>query len=203
MGPRIQPVSIDHSDFFSRQNLVRACWIGTLTWLILVPGLIPVRRYIATQKAPTPQAIFILGGDWKREEMAAKLAKYYPNLHIWVSTGEIPETTQKIFREAGIQENRLHLDFQASDTVTNFTTLVPIFKAQNINHVYLMTSDFHMPRAEAIATLILGSKGITFTPVTAPSDRPKEQKRRIWRDIGRSVLWIYTGWSGETLIQPK
>lgn len=182
--------------YLSRKSLRRFLGLG-IAGIILFPlGQIPIRRMIATRQAPAPEAILILGGDPKREEEAAKLAQYYPKLDIWLSSGQEPEIVQALFRTKGISAQRLHLDYRASDTVTNFTTLVSKLKENDIQHVYLMTSDFHMPRAKAIALIVLGSRGIYFTPIVVPSTRPKESGERIFRDICRSLLWIYTGWTG-------
>ncbi|HEY9706719.1 MAG TPA: YdcF family protein, partial [Oculatellaceae cyanobacterium] len=101
-----------------------------------------------------------------------------------------------IFRAAGISDARVHLDYRALDTVTNFTTLVADFNSRNIQHLYLITSDFHMPRAKAIATIVLGSQGIAFTPVSIPSNEPAESKLRILRDTGRALLWMIVGRTG-------
>jgi uncharacterized SAM-binding protein YcdF (DUF218 family) len=157
---------------------------------------LPLRLAFAAQRAPSPQAILILGGDPKREETAAKLAKYYANLKIWISSGPDADKSREIFRASGIAPHLLHIDNRASDTVTNFTTVVGDLKAQNIQHVYLITSDFHMERAKAIATLVLGSRGIAFSPLSVASDRPQESSKRILRDVGRSLVWMYTGWAG-------
>jgi uncharacterized SAM-binding protein YcdF (DUF218 family) len=179
-------------------RILRKNWWVILIGVALLPiASLPLRLAFAAQRAPSPQAILILGGDPKREEEAAELAKYYANLKIWVSSGPDAAKSREIFRSAGIAPHRLYIDNRATDTVTNFTTIVGDLKALNIHHVYLITSDFHMDRAKAIAILVLGSQGITFTPVTTPSNRSKEQRRRIWRDVGRSLIWIYTGWSGE------
>ncbi len=56
-----------------------------------------------------------------------------------------------------------------------------------------------MPRAEAIATIILGSQGITFTPVSAPSINPPEPRTHILRDFIRSLVWLFTGYTGAEL----
>ena len=50
-----------------------------------------------------------------------------------------------------------------------------------------------MPRAKAIAYLILGSQSIVFTPISIPSNHPPESPNRILRDIIRSLLWVFTG----------
>lgn len=172
-------------------------WIAILaTSLLIFLGIIPVRLAIAAYRTPQPQAILVLGGGTDREKFATQIAVVEPALEIWVSSGLLPQQAYKIFRAAGIADQRVHLDYQATDTVTNFTTLVPVFKQKRIHHLYLVTSDFHMPRARTIATLILGSQGITFTPVPVLSERPQEPLRLTVRDVGRSFLWIVTGRTG-------
>ncbi|WP_225931432.1 YdcF family protein [Leptolyngbya sp. 7M] len=162
-------------------------------------GMIPARLAIAYFHSPHPEAILVLGGNPDREAAAAQLANQYPELDIWVSSGELPQNARAIFATAGISMQRLHLDYRATDTVTNFTTLVPKLKQNQIQHIFLVTSDFHMPRAQAIATVVLGSQGIAFTSVPVPSDNPPEAKLRIARDVGRSVLWLATGRTGATI----
>jgi uncharacterized SAM-binding protein YcdF (DUF218 family) len=85
------------------------------------------------------------------------------------------------------------------DTVTNFTSLVKEFKQRHIHHVYLITSDFHMPRSKAIANFVFGSRGIAFTPVPIPEQKFRESRLRIIRDSGRAILWIVTGHTGASL----
>lgn len=169
---------------------------GIVGFLIFTLSVIPVRFTVALWRAPYPQAIFTLGGDSNREMYTAKFAKYYPDLEIWVSTGIAANQAQKIFQAAGILNHRVYLDYRAVDTVTNFTTLVEDFKKRNIHHLFLITSDFHMPRAKAIATIVFGSQGIVFTPISIPSNEPKESKLRILRDSCRSLVWIITGRTG-------
>lgn len=161
--------------------------------LIILISIIPVQLAIASHIAPRPQLIFILGGGIDREELAAQIAQYYPNLDIWISSGVEKQESQRAFQKASIPESRIHRDYSATDTVTNFTTLVDKFQNSNIHHIFLITSDFHMPRARAIAVLVLGSRGITFTPLTVPSNKPKESSVRIIRDSIRSLLWIFSG----------
>lgn len=175
-------------------------WIFFLTGLIIILlSIIPVRLAIAYYQAPQPQAILTLGAWIDREQAAAEIASLYPSLEVWVSSGTPPELVKPIFKAAGVSERRLHLDYHAIDTVTNFTTIIPEFQRKSIHHIYLITSDFHMPRAKAIATLILGSQGIAFTPLSVPSNRTQESLLHIIRDIARSLLWIVTGYTGTSL----
>jgi uncharacterized SAM-binding protein YcdF (DUF218 family) len=166
---------------------------------ILLISIIPIRLAIAHYQAPDPQAILTLGGGSDREEFTSQFAQAFPTLDIWVSSGSSPFGVREIFRAAGIPDSRVHLDYRAVDTVTNFTSLVRDFKQRRIQHLYLITSDFHMPRAKAIATLVLGSQGITFTPISIPSNEPNESVFHILRDSGRSLLWIFTGRTGASL----
>ncbi len=179
---------------------IRRYWLlGIIALLTVWLSVIPIRIAIATHQAPIPQAMFILGGDPKREIAAAQIAAYYPDIKIWISSGELPTQTQAMFQTVGVTADRLNLDYKASDTVTNFTTLVSDLKTQGIQHVYLITSDFHMPRAKSIGTIVFGSQGIVFTPIAISSNRPAEPTYKMVRDISRSLLWLATGRTGTRL----
>ena len=148
-----------------------------------------------------PQAALVLGGSVEREQFAAQFAQKHPDLQIWVSSGSNPEYADWVFAQAGISPERVHLDYQAVDTVTNFTTLVDAFKAQGITSVYLITSDYHMRRAQVIGQIIFGSRGIDFKPIAVPSQREPEPIEKVIRDAGRAVLWVTTGSTGADLMQ--
>ena len=154
---------------------------------------------IATHQYPQPQSILVLGGGNTREPVAAQLASQHPNLDIWVSSGLMPPQANEIFLTQNVSLTRVNLDYRATDTVTNFTTLVNKLQANDIRHIYLVTSDFHMQRSKAIAFWVLGSRGIAYTPVTVPSNQAPEPHHKIWRDTGRSLLWILTGRTGSSL----
>lgn len=146
-----------------------------------------------------PEALFVLGGHEERECFAARLAQKYPHLPIWVSSGSPEDYAQRIFTKAGIKGDRLHLDYQASDTVTNFTSLVDKLKAQGIDSVYLITSENHMPRARLIGEIVFGSRGIVLKPVSVPSNSPPESMKKSLRDGARAILWLTTGHTGATI----
>ena len=155
----------------------------------------------ARQIDSTPEALLVLGGHEERERFAAELARQHPQLPIWISSGSPQEYAQKIFAKAGVNRDRLHFDYRASDTVTNFTTLVDELNAQGIDSVYLITSENHMKRAQIIGEIVLGSRGIEFEPVAVPSSNPPEPVEKCWRDGARSILWLFTGQTGEVLVQ--
>ncbi|MBE9213416.1 YdcF family protein [Plectonema cf. radiosum LEGE 06105] len=173
--------------------------IALFTFLLILLATIPIKLAIASYQAPKPQAILMLGGGSEREKFTAQFAQNYPTLDIWVSSGVSCKKANKIFGAAGIAKERIHLDYRAVDTVTNFTSLVKDFERLNIKHLYIITSEFHLPRAIAIATIVLGNHGITYTPVAVPSQVPKESFLHISRDVFRSIFWIITGHTGASL----
>ncbi|BAU67260.1 hypothetical protein STA3757_46710 [Stanieria sp. NIES-3757] len=148
-----------------------------------------------------PEALFVLGGHEERERYAAQLAQKYPDIPIWVSSGSPEDYAERIFDRAGISRDRLHLDYRASDTVTNFTTLVDELKAQGIKSVYLITSDNHMLRARIIGEIVFGSRSIMFKPIAVPSESPPEPIEKTLRDGARAILWLTTGHTGSTLVR--
>ena len=188
--------------FFKICNLkaLKSSQLSSVILAMLLLSIIPLRLAKAFQQVPSPQAILTLGGGKEREKAAAQLAQDNLNMKIWVSSGSLhPQEAYTLFKAFGIGENRLYLDYRASDTVTNFTTLVKDFQQNKIRHIYIVTSDYHMPRAKAIATIVLGSQGIAFTPISIASDHPQESPLKIWRDGSRSLLWIFTGYTGASL----
>jgi len=178
----------------------RTLWLLKVLLLLLVCGLAygQVRSLLAH-----PQAILVLGGSPDREAYAAKFAQRHADLPIWVSSGSPVEYAEWLFSEYGISADRVHLDYRAVDTVTNFTSLVDDFAAQNIHSLYLVTSDYHMRRAQVIGTIVLGSRGIEFEPLPVPSEERSspEPWNKVARDAARSLLWVTTGHTGASLGQ--
>lgn len=168
-------------------------WLLVLTPLLWV-GYREIRGYFER-----PQAVLVLGGATAREDFAAEFARKHPSLPIWVSGGSNPEYTEGVFADAGVEPSRLHIDRTAHDTVSNFTTLVNEFRAQGIDSVYLITSDYHMRRARVIGEIIFGSRGIYLKPVSVPSGQESEPILKSVRDGARAILWVMTGRTGASL----
>lgn len=177
------------------RKIVKNTVFGFAGLLLILFSIIPIRMAIASYQNPAPQAIITLGGGIEREKFTATFAQKHPHLDIYISSGIPPQEAITLFKNAAIP-NTIYLDYRAVDTVTNFTTLVNDFQHRHIQHIYLITSDFHLPRAKIIATLVLGSRGITFTPISIPSQYPRESIIRIARDSGRCLLWIILGRTG-------
>jgi uncharacterized SAM-binding protein YcdF (DUF218 family) len=164
-------------------------------------SIIPVKIVIAFHQTPLPQAIFVLGGDSHRMEFAAQFWRSHQDLDIWVSDFDSNLNHNRlIFQKFGVPDQRLRLDGRATDTVTNFTTLAKDFVQNKIQHIYLITSDYHMRRSIAIAAIVRGSQGIVVTPLAVPSSEDRSESLvRVLRDCGRSLLWIVIGRTGASL----
>lgn len=178
-------------------HLTQRWWfwaLVSLSFALCLCCYLALRIAIAGVQSPNPQLIFVLGAEPRRETFTAEFAKAHPDLKILVSSGS-PQAA-KIFRDTGIP-NPVGLDCRATDTVTNFTTVVEDLNRLKISHVYLVATPQHLNRAQAIAFIVFGSRGITTTPVyTNFNDLPQETQR-TYRDVGRSLLWLFTGRTGE------
>ncbi len=177
---------------FSKRKLLFLFTVAMFIWL----GYRQVQRTLTP-----PQAVLVLGGHEERERYAAKLANQHPQLPIWVSSGSPQDYVKKIFLKEGISRDRLHLDYRARDTVTNFTTLVDELKARGIKSVYLITSENHMARAKIIGEIVFGSRGIALQPIAVPSQNPPEPVEKCLRDGVRSIFWLVTGHTGVVVLQ--
>jgi uncharacterized SAM-binding protein YcdF (DUF218 family) len=179
---------------------------SSLKLLILISPLLLWFTYKQIRSWETPQAVLMLGGSTsalEREKFTAKFVSQHPNLEnleIWISSGgsgKYNNYVKKIFIKAGINSEQIHFDDQAVDTVTNFTTLVDELKAKGVTSVYLVTSDYHLRRAEVIGEVVLGSRGIAFKSVAVPSRKSPEPIEKAIRDGVRAILWVITGSTGE------
>jgi len=172
-----------------------------LLWLTAFLAFAMGFTYAQWRSNRSPEAVLVLGGSLSREKFATEFAHQHPDLPIWVSGGSNPEYAEWLFDQAGIERQRVHLDYDAVDTVTNFTTIVDKLKAHDIQSIYLITSDYHMRRARVIGEIVLGSRGIDLLPVPVKSEQPPESLEKALLDGARAVLWLTTGSTGSTLGQ--
>jgi uncharacterized SAM-binding protein YcdF (DUF218 family) len=149
-------------------------------------------RGTAGETHDKPTAILVLGGDKERESYATDMAVKDQTLQLWLSSGQTDAEERLLAR---LPEARVHLDWRALDTVTNFSTMVAQLKHNGVKSVYLVTSDYHIRRAAAVAWIMLGSSGISYTPISVPSVPPKtaESFLKVYRDVVRAIIWLFTG----------
>ena len=166
--------------------------LASLVWASTAGPLKPFREAITTVEPP--QRILVLGGDLDRERVGLRLAQQL-ELPLVVSGGSNPEYAQWLLRDAGMDQSRVVLDYRAKDTFTNFTSLVDDLKRDGVRHVYLVTSEDHLPRAMTVGRLVAGSRGIRLTGVPVachPSCRKETLGKRLGDGI-RALTWVVTG----------
>lgn len=167
---------------------------------LLATGLVAVSLLVLSRglwwPAPPPaQMILVLGGDADRERVAAHLARA-DGLPVVVSGGTNPEYATWLFREQeGLPADQVRLDYRASDTLSNFTSLVDDLRQAHIRHALLVTSSDHMDRALLVGRIVAGSRGIHLTPVPVPCGAAcvRETRQKIWGDGLRAAVWVLSG----------
>ena len=166
--------------------------LAALAWASTAGPLRPFRQALTTVQPP--QRILVLGGDLDRERVGLRLAQKL-SLPLVVSGGSNPEYAQWLVRDAGMDQSRVLLDYRAKDTFSNFTSLVDDLKRDGVRHVYLVTSEDHLPRAMTVGRLVAGSRGIRLTGVPVacqPACREETWGKRLGDGI-RALTWVITG----------
>jgi len=153
----------------------------------------------AKKADPTPQAVLVLGGEVERELEAARFMQQPENakLHMWVSSGHL-QPYNEVWTPIA---DRMHVDWRGVCTVTNFSTLQQDISQHGVNHIYIITSQYHMRRAEWVAFCIMTlGAGIRVTPhaINDPVYVPEHTKRRetnfrVARDVLRCFVWLLMG----------
>ena len=140
------------------------------------------------------EAILHLGGHFNRIETTLKLAKEHPNALIVFSGEDYPEKIIEKLKENKIEKSRFILDYAAWDTLTNFTTTIDIFKQHQIDTIYLVTDQYHMPRAGAIGFFVYLFRGVKIIECQYNRDSDAtESLNLVFTDILRALLWRFTG----------
>jgi uncharacterized SAM-binding protein YcdF (DUF218 family) len=140
--------------------------------------------------------ILELGGNVNRMNKAIELAQYHPDALLVVSSESSPDPVVSMVDNAGISRDRLLLDYNAWDTVTNFTTTYKLIKSFNPKKLYVVTDKFHMRRSMAIADAVYFRRGIELVPSPyLVGDLSREEPLKlVIEDFFRAALWRLTGY---------
>ena len=172
----------------NKQKLKYGLIIGSVFWLVW--AWLP--WWEASHQIPS--SIVVLGGGIRREILAAQLAQFYPNLPIIVSSGSSLPCLYRVFVEENkVDWRRLKVDFRATDTLTNFTALVPYLQSNQTRKIFMVTSKGNLPRAFVLAWLIWGSRGIAIEPVLVEGVGNNESWLKTFADSNRAIAWVVLG----------
>ena len=143
-------------------------------------------------RIPTPTCCLVLGGDRRRELLAAQRCDAKVLL---LSSGCASEAElREALSPARAALTSVIVDRAATDTVTNFTTIVDKLRASGVRSVAVATAVPHMQRAGTIGTIVLGAQGIHTVPWPVDAgERLHESWLRTMRDGLRALLWVLCG----------
>ncbi len=149
-------------------------------------------------------AYLVLGGSIKREMYIAQVAKQYPQIPILISKGSQDPCIVGLFQRENSSMEQVWLEHCANSTFGNFYFSLPILKKWGVQHIKLVTSPTHLPRAKWLAQIILGFNGIwvetdIVKEVGVPGNR--ESPLKIVLDVIRSLMWAVGSQVMETKCQ--
>ncbi|HIK28017.1 MAG: YdcF family protein [Oscillatoriaceae bacterium SKW80] len=139
-------------------------------------------------------AILVLGGSIQREIHVAELAKQYPQTPILISQGSQEPCIWLIFQKARAPMQQVVLEKCAQSTFGNFYFTLPILKSRQVHRLKVITSPTHLPRAQWLAQILLGSHGI-WVDVELVNEKGIPGNRESWLkttlDVTRSLIWAF------------
>ena len=140
--------------------------------------------------------ILELGGNTARLNTVVQLAKQYPDAKIIISSEGSPDYVVGFFDSNSISRNRYIFDFHAWDTVTNFTETKSLVRSYCPSKIFVVTDNFHMPRAVVIAKAVYWLSGIAINAVPYMGGEPHdpEPESLVNYDRFRAWLWRLTGY---------
>ncbi|MBD2102957.1 ElyC/SanA/YdcF family protein [Leptolyngbya sp. FACHB-261] len=157
-------------------------------------------RFWPYQPLPGKTVILGLGSYSYIEELSAQIAQTNSDLNIIISSGLPADESRPIFKRFGISKSRVTLDNQAQDTLTNFTTILPFLERHKVANAILVCEDWRVDRSKALAEIVLGARGITYSFAPYATSNKKYSynreidRKKILRDQVRGYLWLFTGW---------
>ena len=206
--------------------VIAFAWIGlcaTPAFALWLQGHLespfPVQPATAYPKA---DAIVVLGGgslpesgiDWSNDDFIMQVTRLGFGLRLFqngranvilVSGGDQAQRMAHKLHEQGVPTAALQAEDTSADTHQNAAYSAAILKRENLQHILLVTSGIHMPRAYACFV----KQGLTVTPAPASDpDHPSWHaspwlpRRAALRLTGRCIreyigLWVYRlrGWA--------
>ena len=133
--------------------------------------------------------ILHLGGNSQRAQTAIELAKAFPDAKIVIST-ESP--CVGVYTNAGIDRERIIVNDEAWDTVTNLTHTYKELKRLNCKRVFVVTDMFHTYRSNLITAAVWGGRIPFYMVPHGVSVRASDEKYAI-SQFFVTLLWRLTG----------
>lgn len=140
-------------------------------------------------------AVLVLGGSIRREIYMAESVAQGNALPVLISQGSQPPCIRILFDRVAAPLANVWLENCAQSTFDNYRYSLPILQRWGTHHVQVVTSQTHLPRAQWLAQIILGSHGIWVemtivdeTGVPANVERPLKTALDVARSLGWALV---------------
>lgn len=139
------------------------------------------------------ETILHLGGSLNRLVKTIELGQQKPKSIIIVSSEGNPQEVMRQLLAGGIERYRIVLDYNAWDTVTNFTKTYKTIKNVGTKKLYVVTDGFHMTRSMGIGyiTYLMTDVQLIACPSSAGGSEPWDLLIADWI---RTLIWKLTGY---------
>lgn len=146
---------------------------------------------ISTAYTSDKVVILHLGGAFHRLFATLYLAKKFPDALIIIGSEANPKKVAEFFLYHKIGLGRVIFNYDAWDTVSNFTVTYEIIKKNKTNVLYVVTDLFHMRRSMSIANVAFLFSGIQVRDYASYlGDISKvESNWLVYWDTTRTLLW--------------
>jgi hypothetical protein len=108
--------------------------------------------------------IIELGGSPHRLNKAIELYHQNPDALILISSEGNPQLCVDMLKAGGVPESNYIFDFNAWDTVTNFTETYKFIRSKGTKKLFVVTDRFHMRRSMVIAQTVYFLTGVELVP---------------------------------------
>ena len=108
--------------------------------------------------------IIELGGSPHRLNKAIEIYRKNPDALILISSESNPRLCVDMLNKAGIPRDKYIFDFNAWDTITNFTQTYKFIRSKDTKKLFIVTDRFHMRRSMTIAKNVYLFTGVKLIP---------------------------------------
>ncbi len=170
---------------------------------LLVLGFAVFVIYVNLAKPPTPLPkvdgiVVLTGPGGGRLDAAAQLLKQGYGERLLISGVNPANDSERIRELLDIDEDKflccVDLDYEAANTVDNAQQTANWTNILGYEHVILVTSSYHMPRAQLEIGTAKRNLNITPYPVKSPKDQGQpwwggvEKTKRLFREFGKLIV---------------
>ncbi len=172
--------------FLRPQYFCLGLLIGLLGWC----GHLGQVLYLHSQQPV--DAVLVLGGSIRREMVVAAAIAQNNTLPVLISKGSPSPCIRAVFDRAHAPVDRVWLETCAQSTFGNYRYSLATLQQWQSQHVRVVTSESHLPRAHWLGAVMLGSHGIwvDVQPVQEQG-RPgnREHPLKTIADLSRGLVW--------------